>query len=63
MWAQSSHMLQPLTIITYANVKLKWIDVKQKVFDKTKRILNRDTLLAYLGIGKKPDINIDASDL
>ena len=56
-------MLQPLIILTSANIKFKQIDVKQKVFDKIKQILNRDTLLAYLGIGKKPDINIDASDL
>ena len=47
IWPRRSHMLVPLTILTFINRKLKWTKVEQDAFDKIKRIVARDTLLTY----------------
>ena len=48
MCARRSHTLAPLTIITSSKVKFKWTKIEQDDFNEIKRIVARDTLLAYL---------------
>ena len=47
MWMKRSNKLQPLTILTYKNVKCIWTDVKQKAFDKVKILVEHNNLLKY----------------
>ena len=47
MWPRRSHMLAPLTKLTYFKQKLKWNNVEQDAFEKNKFIMARDTLLTY----------------
>ena len=61
IWPQRSHLLTPLTALTSAKVKWKWIDEHQKAFDEMKRIITRETLLAYPNFNKPFDIHTDAS--
>ena len=62
MWAKRSHLLQPLTALTTKKVKFKWTIAKQKLFDKIKRIVARDTLLIHPDFNKKFDIHTDGSE-
>ena len=47
MWARRSHKLAPSTKITSNKVKFKWTKIEKDAFDKIKRIVVLDTLLAY----------------
>ena len=60
MWAQSSHTLVTLTKITPSKVKFKWKKIKQDAFNTIKRIMARDTLLAYPDFNEEFKINTDA---
>ena len=46
-------MLENFTIITSSKVKFKWTKIEQYAFDKIKRIVARNNLLAYLDCDKK----------
>jgi len=61
MWIRRSETLAPLTALTSKNVKFKWTDVEQKAFDTMKRIMARETLLAYPDFNKEFHIYTDAS--
>ena len=62
MWVKCSHELQPLNRLTSKNVKFKLADIKQKVFDEIKLIVEHNTLFVYPGFNKKFGTYIDASD-
>ena len=47
MWGKRSETLAPLTALTSINVKWKWSDAEQNAFDTMKRIMARETILAY----------------
>ena len=51
MWIRRSDVLAPLTALTSKTAKWQWTDVEQNAFDTMKRIMARETLLAY------PDFN------
>ena len=61
IWPQRSHILAPLTALTSGKVKWKWTDEHQKAFDEMKRVITRETLLAYPDFNKPFDIHTDAS--
>jgi hypothetical protein len=61
MWIRRSETLAPLTALTSKKVKFKWTDVEQKAFDTMKRIMARETLLAYPDFSKEFHIYTDAS--
>ena len=61
MWVRRSETLAPLTALTSKNVKFYWTDVQQKSFDTMKRIMARETLLAYPDFNKEFHIYTDAS--
>src|SRR6478609_2930234 len=61
IWPQRSHLLAPLTALTSKKAKWKWTDEHQKAFDEMKRVITRETLLAYPNFSKPFDIHTDAS--
>jgi len=61
MWIRRSETLAPLTALTSKKVKFKWTDVEQRAFDTMKRIMARETLLAYPDFNKEFHIYTDAS--
>jgi len=61
MWLRRSHVLAPLTALTSVKTKWKWTDEHQKAFDTMKRIMARETILAYPDFNKVFEIHTDAS--
>ena len=61
MWIRRSEVLAPLTKLTSNKEKWQWTNVEQKVFDKIKRIISRETLLAYPDFEQPFVIHTDAS--
>src|SRR5688572_7892770 len=61
IWPQRSYILALLTTLTSAKVKWKWTEEKQLAFDKMKRIITRETFLAYTNFSEPFDIHTDAS--
>ena len=61
MWRKRSDVLAPLTRLTKKDVKFVWIEVEQKAFDDVKRIISRETILAYPDFSKPFVIHTDAS--
>jgi hypothetical protein len=57
MWKKCSEILAPLTALTSAKVKWKWGDAEQKGFDTMKRIMARETILAYPNFNKPFEIH------
>ena len=60
MWSRWSHILYPLTVLTFPKVKFKWTDVEQEVFYEIKRTVACNTLLAYPDDNKHFNIHTDA---
>ena len=60
MWPRRSHTLAHLTKFISIKRKIKWTQVQQDTFNKTKRIVARDTLLTYPDFNETFKINTDA---
>jgi hypothetical protein len=52
-----------LTSLTSNNVKFEWLPSHQQAFDKIKKVIETEVLLAYPDFNKPFHIYIDASDL
>lgn len=63
MWRGRSHLLAPLTKLTSTKVKFIWMEEHQVAFEKIKRIVAREVLLAYPDFNLPFDIHTDASKL
>ena len=63
MLGKRSETLAPLTALTSVNVKWKWTEVEQNAFDTMKRIMARETILAYPDFNLPFEIHTDASKL
>ena len=61
MWVRRSDILAPLTRLTSNKEKWVWTSVEQKASDQIKRIISRETLLAYPDFEKPFVIHTDAS--
>jgi hypothetical protein len=61
MWIRRSDVLAPLSRLTSKTTKWQWSDVEQKAFETMKRIISRETLLAYPDFNKPFIIHTDAS--
>ena len=61
MWIRRSDVLAPLSKLTAKQTKWKWTHVEQQAFDLTKKILSRETLLAYPNFDLPFDLYTDAS--
>ena len=59
-----AHILTPLSKLTSNKVKWKcWTEEHQKAFDEIKRVIAKETLLAYPNFSKPFHIHTDASDV
>ena len=63
MWIRRSHILAPLTQLTSKEAKWQWTETEQAAFDNIKRIIGKETLLAYPDFSKPFIIHTDASHL
>ena len=61
MWTHRSVLLAPLTSMTSKQAKWNWNTKCQKAFEKIKRIVSRETLLAYPNFNEPFEIHTDAS--
>ena len=48
MWRQRSHLMAPLSALVSNKTKFVWKEEQQKAFDKIKKIITKETLLACL---------------
>ena len=62
MWIRRFEILAPLTLLTSHKTKWEWTNVHQRSFDLIKKVLSRETLLAYPDFSKPFEIHTDASD-
>jgi hypothetical protein len=61
MWKQRSEILAPLTKLTSAKNPWKWTDEQQNAFDTMKKIMARETILAYPNFEIPFEVHTDAS--
>ena len=61
MWIRRSHVLAPLTKLTGKDAKWQWGPDEQHAFELMKKIIGRQTLLAYPDFSKPFVIHTDAS--
>jgi len=61
MWVRRSHVLAPLAALTSKTTKWKWEPQHQKAFAMAKRVIAKETLLAYPNFNKTFQIHTDAS--
>ena len=61
MWVRRSHVLAPLAALTSKTTKWKWEPQHQKAFAMAKRVIAKETLLAYPDFNKPFQIYTDAS--
>ena len=61
MWKSRSDILAPLSSMTSAKASWNWTPACQKAFDTIKKIVSRETLLAYPNFNKTFEIHTDAS--
>ena len=62
MWKRRSHILAPLSALISKTVKYKWTEKEQRAFEEAKRMLQKETMLAYPKFGETFHIYADASD-
>ena len=60
-WIRRSEILAPLAELTGKNAVWEWTEVHQKAFDTMKKIVSRETLLAYPNFNEPFEIHTDAS--
>ena len=64
MWRQRSHLsMAPLSALVSNKTKFVWKEEQQKAFDKIKKIITKETLLAYLDFSKEFHIHTDTSNV
>jgi hypothetical protein len=61
MWKQRSEILDPLTKLTSTKKPWKWTDEQQNAFDTVKKIMARETILAYPNFEIPFEVHTDAS--
>jgi transposase InsO family protein len=62
MWKRRSHYSAPLTGMVSKTAKFVWGKEQQQAFDRIKKIISRETLLAFPDFNKEFHIYTDASD-
>ena len=61
MLTRYAHTFMPLKNITASNTKFKCTEVYQKAFEKMKRLVGKDSILAHPNFSKEFGIHTDAS--
>ena len=62
MWRRRSHLLAPLTAMCSAKAKFIWGKDQQKAFEDIKKVVSRETMLAFPDFNKPFHVYTDASD-
>ena len=62
MWQKRSHILAPLTALSSKKAPWKWTEQCQQAFDTIKRVISKETLLAFPDFSKEFHVYTDASD-
>ncbi len=62
MWRRRSHILTPLTALSSKSIKWKWTEECQEAFDTIKRVITKETLLAFPDFEKEFHVYTDSSD-
>ena len=60
-WVRRSHVLAPLAALTSNTTKFEWGPKQQAAFEMAKRIISKDTILAYPDFSQPFIIHTDAS--
>jgi len=61
MWIRQSRVLAPLAALTSKTTKWKWEPQHQKAFAVAKKVIAKETLLAYPDFNKPFQIHANAS--
>ena len=61
MWIRRSDLLAPLTSMTSKEVKFKWTELHQKSLNLIKKVIAKETLLAYPNFNIRFDLHTGAS--
>jgi len=61
MWPKRSEILAPLTALTSSSVKWRWTEVEDNSFCEMKKVMARETLLAFPNFNQQFIIHTDAS--
>ena len=62
MWRRRSHLLAPLSSLVSKKTKWKWTEECQRSFEEMKRVMSKETLLAFPDFEDTFHIYTDASD-
>ena len=62
MWVRRSHLLAPLAALTSKTTKWQWEAEHDKAFRQMKKVISKQTLLAYPDFNEEFVIHTDASD-
>ena len=62
MWKQRSHILAPLSQLVSKTIKWEWTQKQQTAFEEAKKMIQKETMLAYPKFGEVFHIYADASD-
>jgi hypothetical protein len=62
MWRRRSHLLAPLTGLVSEKTPWKWGEEQEKAFEEMKRIMSKETLLAFPDFNKEFHVYTDASN-
>jgi len=63
LYPRRSHILAPLSSMTSSKVKWKWTEEHQNAFDEMKKVIAKETLLAFPDFTKPFEIHTDASKI
>ena len=61
IWTKRSHILAPLTKLSSKLTKWEWTKECQNSFDEMKKVISKETLLAYPDFNEEFVIHTDAS--
>lgn len=62
MWKRRSHLIAPLTALVSKKATFTWTKSHENAFQDIKKVISRETLLAYPDFNKEFHIHTDASD-
>ena len=62
MWQRRSHLLAPLSALTSKDAKWKWGQEQEEAFEEIKKVISRETLLAFPQFNKPFHVYTDASN-
>ena len=62
MWRRRSHILAPLTALQSKTAKWNWGSKETKAFEEIKRVIAKETILAFPDFTKSFHIHTDSSD-